>query len=269
MNFPVLLISEIVGVIAVVLILSISPVVKNKRPLQFLYPKREGSAALTVGILVLLFTAFVQRFQPLLFAQLINFTSYPGLFNAPKPSFATINALTAALIFSAAIIFPVGISLFIRKQPLLSIGLSKPGLRIGLQTGAVLVILVIFLQGKIFDIINGLSQGAFLTLAVAFVAVLGEEVVFRGYIQPRFAAWLGEKWGILAAILIICRLVGFTYNWCIFRRWTATIGRVSISNYPCFPAQLDNEKDWQPSHSCALPYCPSVVSFYVTSFQTI
>ncbi len=202
MNFPVLLISEIVGVIAVVLILSISPVVKNKRPLQFLYPKREGSAALTVGILVLLFTAFVQRFQPLLFAQLINFTSYPGLFNAPKPSFATINALTAALIFSAAIIFPVGISLFIRKQPLLSIGLSKPGLKIGLQTGAVLVILVIFLQGKIFDIINGLSQGAFLTLAVAFVAVLGEEVVFRGYIQPRFAAWLGEKWGILAAILL-------------------------------------------------------------------
>ena len=84
MNFPILLISEIVGVIAVVLILSISPVVKNKRPLQFLYPKREGSAALTVGILVLLFTAFVQRFQPLLFAQLINFTSYPGLFNAPK-----------------------------------------------------------------------------------------------------------------------------------------------------------------------------------------
>ncbi len=202
MNFPILLISEIVGVIAVVLILSISPVVKSKRPLQFLYPKREGSAALTVGILVLLFTAFVQRFQPLLFAQLINFTSYPGLFNATKSTFANINALTAALIFSAAIIFPVGISLFIRKQPLLSIGLSKPGLKIGLQTGAVLVILVIFLQGKIFDIINGLSQGAFLTLAVAFVAVLGEEVVFRGYIQPRFAAWLGEKWGILAAIFL-------------------------------------------------------------------
>ena len=202
MNFPILLISEIVGVIAVVLILSISPVVKNKRPLQFLYPKREGSAALTVGILVLLFTAFVQRFQPLLFAQLMNFTSYPGFFNAPKPTFADINALTAGIIFSAAIIFPVGISLFLRKQPLLSIGLSKPGLKIGLQTGAVLVILVIFLQGKIFAIINGLAQGAFLTLAIAFVAVLGEEIVFRGYIQPRFAAWLGEKWGLLAAILL-------------------------------------------------------------------
>jgi membrane protease YdiL (CAAX protease family) len=202
MSFPVLLISEIVGVIAVVLILSISPVVKNKRPLQFLYPKREGSAALTVGILVLLFTAFVQRFQPLLFTQLINFTSYPGFFNAPKLSFGNINVLTAEIIFSAAIIFPVGISLVLRKQPLLSIGLSKPNLKIGLQTGLVLVILVIFLQGKIFAIINGLGQGAFLTLAIAFVAVLGEEIVFRGYIQPRFTAWLGEKWGIVAAILL-------------------------------------------------------------------
>jgi membrane protease YdiL (CAAX protease family) len=201
MNFPILLISEIVGVIAVVLILSISPVVKSKRPLQFLYPKREGSAALTVGILALLFTAFVQRFQPLLFAQLMNFTSYPGFFNAPKPSFADINALTAGLIFSAAIIFPVGISLFLRKQPLLSIGLSKPGLKIGLQTGAVLVILVIFLQGKIFAIINGLTQGAFITLTIALAAAIGEEVVFRGYIQPRFSSWLGEKWGWLAAAL--------------------------------------------------------------------
>jgi membrane protease YdiL (CAAX protease family) len=75
-------------------------------------------------------------------------------------------------------------------------------LKIGLQTGMVLAILVIFLQGKIFAIINGLAQGAFLTLAIAFVAVLGEEIVFRGYIQPRFAAWLGEKWGIITAIVL-------------------------------------------------------------------
>ena len=114
MNIPVSLISEIVGVVAVVLILSISPVVKNKRPLQFLYPKREGSAALTVGILVLLLPPLCKGFNPFLFAQLLNFTSYPGFFNAPKPSYSNINALTAGIIFSQAIIFPVGISLILR-----------------------------------------------------------------------------------------------------------------------------------------------------------
>jgi membrane protease YdiL (CAAX protease family) len=68
--------------------------------------------------------------------------------------------------------------------------------------GAALFILVIFLQGKIFAIINGLNQGAFLTLGVAFAAAIGEEAVFRGYIQPRFTAWMGERWGWLAAVLI-------------------------------------------------------------------
>ena len=123
-------------------------------------------------------------------------------------------------------------------------------------------------RGKIFAIINGLSQGAFLTLAVAFIAVLGEEVVFV-VMSTRFAAWLGEKWGFLAAVLIYVAWWALPSIGTYSGRWTATIGWVSISNYPCFPAQLDNEKDWQPSTPDALPYCPSVVSFYVTSSQTM
>ncbi len=202
MKFPVLLLSEFLGVVAVVMILSISPVLKNRRPLKFLYPKREGTAALTVGILVILFTAFIQRFQPELFTQLINFSTYPTLITTPKPSFDNLNTLVSQIIFTAAIISPIIIGLITRKQPLLSIGLGKHGYKAGLQAGAVLIILVIFLQGKIFAIINGLSQGAIITLAVAFAAVIGEEVVFRGYIQPRFNAWLGDKWGWQAAALL-------------------------------------------------------------------
>ena len=79
MKLPILLISEFIGVLAVVMILSITPAIRNKRPLVLLYPRREGMAALSVGILVLVFTAVVQRFQPLLFAQLMNFTTYPTL----------------------------------------------------------------------------------------------------------------------------------------------------------------------------------------------
>lgn len=202
MKLPILLISEFIGVLAVVMILSITPAIRNKRPLVFLYPRREGMAALSVGILVLVFTAVVQRFQPLLFAQLMNFTTYPTLVDTPKPSFGSLDALIAQILFSVAISIPVVLALITRKQPLLSIGLSKPGSKAGLQIGAALVILVIFLQGKIFAIINGLSQGAVITLGVAFAAAIGEGLVFRGYIQPRFTAWLGERWGWLIAVLL-------------------------------------------------------------------
>jgi membrane protease YdiL (CAAX protease family) len=202
MKIPILLISEFIGVVAVVIILSISPVIRNKRPLRFLYPRREGTAAATVGILILVLTAVVQRFQPELFSQLMNFSTYPTLVNVPKQSYASLNTITAQVLFSAAMIAPIALGLFARRQPLLSIGLSKPGLRAGLQVGAALFILVIFLQGKIFAIINGLTQGAYLTLIVAFVAAIGEEAVFRGYIQPRFTAWIGDRWGWLAAVLL-------------------------------------------------------------------
>jgi membrane protease YdiL (CAAX protease family) len=202
MKIPILLISEFIGVVAVVMILSISPMIRNKRPLRFLYPRREGTAAATVGILILVLTAVVQRFQPELFSQLMNFSTYPTLVNTSKPSFASLNAITAQVLFSVAMIAPIALALFTRRQPLLSIGLSKPGLKAGLQVGAALFILVIFLQGKIFAIINGLNQGAFLTLGVAFAAAIGEEAVFRGYIQPRFTAWMVERWGWLAAVLI-------------------------------------------------------------------
>lgn len=202
MKIPILLISEFIGVVAVVIILSISPVIRNKRPLRFLYPRREGTASVTVGILILVLTAVVQRFQPDLFAQLMNFTTYPTLVNTPKPSFASLNAITAQVLFSAAMIVPIALALFTRRQPLLSIGLSKPGLKAGLQVGAALFILVIFLQGKIFAIINGLNQGAYITFGVAFAAAIAEEAVFRGYIQPRFSSWMGERWGWLAAVLV-------------------------------------------------------------------
>jgi len=201
MNTTILLISEFIGALAVIMILSLSPVIRNKRPLIFLYPKREGTAALTVGVLVLLITAFAQRFQPQIFEGLINFYTYPGLFNSPQKEFSSIGSLTAQILFSAAIILPIIIGLAFRKQPLLSVGLGKAGMKAGLQMGAALVILAIFLQGKIFAIINGLTQGAFITLTIALAAAIGEEVVFRGYIQPRFSSWLGEKWGWLAAAL--------------------------------------------------------------------
>lgn len=202
MKLPILLISEFLGVVAVVMLLSISPAIRNKRPLKFLYPKREGLSAFSVGVLILVLTAVLERFQPAFFDQLMNFVTYPTLLNGSKPSFSSLTPVTAQALFSAAMIVPVALALFARRQPLLSIGLSKPNLKPGLQMGAVLVILVIFLQGKIFTIINGLNKGATIPLIIALIAALGEEVVFRGYLQPRMDAWIGARWGWLAGVFI-------------------------------------------------------------------
>ena len=202
MSVPILLISEIIGVIAVIMILSISPVIRNQRLLTFKYPKREGSAALSVGVLVVLITAILLRLSGAIFTDLANFPSYPGLFGAPTFRLADMNAIVSQSIFSGILLLPIAAALLIRKQPLLSIGLNRNTYRAGFQMGAALALLTIFLHGKIFAIINGLHSDAFLALAVAIIAVIGEEVVFRGYVQPRFSAWLGEKWGWLAAALL-------------------------------------------------------------------
>jgi len=200
MDGQLLLLSEFLGVAAVIMLLSLSPIVKNRRLLTFLYPKREGSAAITVTILIVLVTAFFLRLGGGLSTGLVNFASYPGLLGAPGYPQVNSVSLVNQLLFSFLLILPVGISLVVRKQPLLSIGLMR-NTKIGLQMGGALAILVIFLHGKVFAIINGLKTGAIPGILIALVAAISEEVVFRGYLQPRLSAWLGEKWGWLAGVI--------------------------------------------------------------------
>jgi membrane protease YdiL (CAAX protease family) len=67
-----------------------------------------------------------------------------------------------------------------------------------LRIGLALAILVIFLRGKIFSIINGLTSQDGMALLACLGIGLAEETIFRGYIQMRLCFWLGQRWGLLA-----------------------------------------------------------------------
>ena len=208
MKLPVLLISEMLGVVATVLILAISPILKNKRPLVFLYPRRELPAAVSIYIFVLLAVILGSSLADGALARTASFLPYPGLFNAVLPENKPSYNLWVQAAVSLVLLVPVAISLVARKQPLLSIGLNRNNYKAGLQLGFALALLTVFLSGKITAIISGGESGAFPALVAVFLAVIAEEVVFRGYIQPRLASRFSETHGWL--ITALAYLV-----WCI------------------------------------------------------
>ena len=71
-----------------------------------------------------------------------------------------------------------------------------------------LALLALFLRGKIFAVINGLSTPELLYLPAMLAAAFAQETIFRGYVQLRMQSWLGEVWGWLAAAVLfaICQV---------------------------------------------------------------
>ncbi len=197
MNFPVLLFSELIGVVAVIRILSITPALKNRRRLIFKYPAREGGAALSIGVLIIVATAAIVRVAGADISQAGQFAWYPSLLGAPDLPAITPSAIAAQIFFSAALLLIVAASIYLRKQPLLSIGLGR-NTQAGLQLGLALALLTIFIHGKISTIIQGITGIGTSALIMAALTVVGEELLFRGYIQPRMSSWLGDWRGVMA-----------------------------------------------------------------------
>lgn len=207
--FPILV--EWMGVIAVTMILALSPAFK-RRPLIFKYPQREGIVAsvlyaLLVGGLALIFTQ--AQWAPTVVQGAANFHLpinwlMSGLGSQALAAGAksyTPDDLLRQLTVSALSLAPFALVLLVRQQPLFSTGLGQQTLRPSLTLGVALGLLTIFLRGKIYTIINsvGPTQGNYL-IAMAGVG-LAEEVIFRGFIQLRLTSWLGPLWGwVLTAV---------------------------------------------------------------------
>lgn len=187
MNQILLIAIELMGVISVTLILSLSPVLSHRRALIFSYPKREGIVALSMYAFLLALTVTITLifYHP---------SAVPAQGTAPF-SYSPEQLLTQ--IFSSLLIFlPFAAALSYRKQPWLSAGLGKSTLKGGLQAGLALALITLFLLGKVYSIMNGLSPSQWLyLLAMAGVGFV-EEFIFRGYIQLRLCAWLGENRGL-------------------------------------------------------------------------
>ncbi len=184
-NQWIILLSQVLGAVAVTILLTISPRFRQN-PLVFKYPRREGPVA--VGV----FAA----------AALISLLLYSGqvpLINTnPAGGFTNVQNLVIQLTVAALGLAVVLAALAYRRQPIRSAGWSRPLNMPSLQTGIALVLITLFLSGKITRLFDGISAEQGTALLFALGLALVEETIFRGYIQLRLAAWIGRWYGWLA-----------------------------------------------------------------------
>ena len=195
--------SEWMGAVAIAWVLLASP--RFQRPaLGFRFPRREGIMALSVFALITVAAWLIYRAEP---------PEFPWGAALPAPALS----FTRAAWIAGLTLIPVVVALVARGQPARSAGWDRARLRIGVQMGLALALLTIFLRNQVFNVLGALSLNgnpneslAFasdsLSPALAFLLALGiaiaEETTFRGYIQPRLSAWLGEWAGLaLSAFL--------------------------------------------------------------------
>lgn len=178
--------SEWLGVIAVVMIAGISPLLKKVSPLGFRYPNREATYALSLFAVV-----YIIAFQ-FFSGELLRFLrEFAGVFPGGEVAQRMLLAVIALLPFIAAVV--------LRGQPLRSMGWQKENLRGGVIVGLLLILVVLFLRGKFVPLIKGVTSEQTGLLPVWLLYAFAEETIFRGYIQLRLDAFLGNRWGWLAA----------------------------------------------------------------------
>lgn len=186
LNQAAVLLVELLGAIAVTMLMALNPRVKQQPPLAFKYARREGLFALGL-------------FAGALLLALVTWNSWNDL----TPTDSGLNgalaqqlgfAIAGAIVFAAALIY--------RHQPLRSAGWSRALFSPALQMGIAVVFLSIFLRGKFYQLISGVSSEQGIALLIILGICLAEEFIFRGYIQLRLSAWFGPRWGWLAASLL-------------------------------------------------------------------
>ena len=177
LNSILLYVSEWLGVVAVTWLVRLTTRLKA-RPVGFKYPAREGyvSLGLFVSILAVAYFFFTQV--------------------SPAPD--ALGILWQRLTVDGIALAIFVVALLGRGQPPRSAGWGRSTSGAALRIGVALAFLTIFLRGKIFSIINGLSPQDGLALLACVGIGLAEESIFRGYIQLRLSYWLGERWGWLA-----------------------------------------------------------------------
>lgn len=178
--------SEWLGVIAVVMIAGTSPLLRKVRPLDFRYPNREATYALSLFAVV-----YIIAFQYFSGDLLRFLREFAGVFPGGEVAQRMLLAVIALIPFVAAVAF--------RGQPLRSMGWQKENLRGGLIVGLLVMVVVLFLRGKFLPLLKGVTTQQAGLLPVWLIYAFAEETLFRGYIQLRLDAYLGKKWGWLAA----------------------------------------------------------------------
>ena len=186
-SYMILTLSGWLGAIAVILIASLSPELKQKPPLRFKYPQRERTFVLICAGAFLLLSIGIAYFSPAWITHLPVYLDHIHWMLAVQ---GVVMAIIAYIL------------LRYRKQPLLSFGWNKNLWRIGSRVALALAFLAIFLSGSFSRFLEFIKPQQLTTLAILLVYTLAWETALRGYIQPRFNTWVGDRWGWLATAFL-------------------------------------------------------------------
>lgn len=183
-------ISEWLGVIAVAWLLALSPRFQ-KPPTGFRYPRREGIIALSLSLLIIIFSfIYHNNINPPVFPE--------ALLLRPAPVHTPIQALVVA----GLCLTPFILAMLVRRQPVRAAGWNPALLTPGLQVGLAMALLTVFLRNRVMDVLSGLANPVLVVLPVALAISLAEETIFRGYIQMRLTWWMGFWPGLIASSAI-------------------------------------------------------------------
>jgi len=159
----------------------------DRNSAHFARPRREALVAIAAVVAQIVIVA-------VLFAIRGASTSPPI---GPQPRY-DVARLAVQLAIAAAAFSPILAVLILRRQGATTVGLSTRNLLAQVLLGVTIGLVAVIAMGKVAGLATvGGPEGLRL---VAFLAVgFEEEIVFRGFLQSRLVAWLGEGRGWLLA----------------------------------------------------------------------
>ncbi len=179
------MLSEWLGAVAVTMIAGVAPIFKKVRQIEYRFPQREATFALSVFALI-----YLAAFQ---------YYSNPAFGFVKDVAAVFAGGELAERMFLAVIcLVPFILALVFRGQPLKSFGWGKDNFKVGVTLGLLLVVVTIFLRGKFTTLLHGITPEQGSLLLVWLLLAFAEESIFRGYIQGRLISLFGTIWGLLA-----------------------------------------------------------------------
>ena len=170
-----MLVIEVFGVAALTLFIGLLPRIKELKPVQFKYPQREAKYAALVAVGALIIAAII--FWP----ALSRGATAPNIVEYYKQLMYA--GLGAALLAFGLLLY--------RQQPFRSIGWNQQLTSTAIQFGILVILLLLFLLGKLSRLSAGIPEEITRTLLWLLVAAAALETVFRGYVQPRLESLMG------------------------------------------------------------------------------
>ena len=178
--------SEWLGVIAVTWLIHNRPAF-FRRNVTFRNPTLQGRLSLSLFLISLVIVGFICT----------RSTAVPG------------TADFYHVILAAIAFIPFAIAWYLQKQTWASLGWNKVFFRQNLLLGFVLLLLTVFLSGKVYSLLKGVSMtGANALFALVFISAI-EETLFRCFIRLRLTAWLGENiaWLVTAGLFVLWNIL--------------------------------------------------------------